>query len=176
MPQSDNHITCIISKEEFNGIFTQYYSELFYYAYGFVENQETCRDIVADAFGKAWEARSRLRPEGIRRFLYTMVRNISIDTLRHNQAASNYIEYMALAAEADEAGTPDEYEERITSMTLALNELTPRARYVLEECYFNNKKYAEVAQSLEITTHGVKKHIRSALTNLRKLLTREKNT
>ena len=45
--------------------------------------------------------------------------------------------------------------------------LPPKTRHVLEECYFNNKKYKEVADSLEVSTNAVKKHIVKALGLLR---------
>ena len=40
-------------------------------------------DLVQDAFLRLLEYRSMLRPETIRSFLYTIVRNIVIDYLRH---------------------------------------------------------------------------------------------
>ena len=46
-------------------------------------------------------------------------------------------------------------------------EWTVRTRYVLEECYFHRKKYAEVAENIGISINAVKKHIMKALNLLR---------
>ena len=49
-----------ITMDEFDRIYDKYYPQLFYYAYGFVEDSEICRDIVSDVFGQAWENVERL--------------------------------------------------------------------------------------------------------------------
>ena len=82
-----------ITIEEFDKIYSKYYSQLFYYAYGFVEDSETCRDIVSDVFGQAWENIERLERATIGSYLYSCVRNKCIDYLRHDQAARQYVEY-----------------------------------------------------------------------------------
>lgn len=156
-----------LTAEEFNGIFKQYYSDLFYYAYGFIDNQETCRDLVSDVFGNAWETRHKLKIDTIKNYLYTSVRNGCIRYLRHEQAAQNYIEHIIIAAQADDGIQPEEYEARITHMNSVIDELPEKTRFVLERCYYQNKKYTEVAEELEISTNGVKKHIMKGLSTLR---------
>lgn len=46
--------------------------------------------------------------------------------------------------------------------------LTPQTRHILEACYFQDKRYADVAEELDISTSTVKKHIVQALKVLRK--------
>lgn len=164
---NDNSQHKIISAQEFDGIFTRYYSDLFYYAYEFVEDQEACRDIVADAFSTAWENRTRYRAEAVGSFLYSCVRNKCIDILRHNQAARQYISQIEKIAEEEENISPEEQEEVLTNMKRIIALLPPKTRFVLEQCYFHNKQYSEVAQILEISTNGVKKHIMKAFATLR---------
>ena len=45
--------------------------------------------------------------------------------------------------------------------------MPPQRRFVLEQCFFHKKSYREVAAILGITTDGVKRHITTALRNLR---------
>lgn len=125
-----------ITIEEFDKIYSKYYSQLFYYAYGFVENSETCRDIVSDVFGQAWENIERLERATIGSYLYSCVRNKCIDYLRHDQAARQYVEYLQDVVEDDEGMTPEEYEERLRIVKQIISELPPRTRFVLEQCYF----------------------------------------
>lgn len=159
-----------ITIEEFDKIYSKYYSQLFYYAYGFVENSETCRDILSDVFGQAWENIERLERATIGSYLYSCVRNKCIDYLRHDQAARQYVEYLQDVVEDDEGMTPEEYEERLRIVKQIISELPPRTRFVLEQCYFNNKKYQEVAEILDVTSSAVKKHIMKALSILRERL------
>ena len=88
----------------------------------------------------------------------------------HDQAARQYAEYLQEAVEDEEGMTPEEYEERMNNVKQIISELPPRTRFVLEQCYFNNKKYREVAEILDITSSAVKKHIMKALAILRERL------
>ena len=159
-----------ITMDEFDRIYDKYYPQLFYYAYGFVEDSEICRDIVSDVFGQAWENVERLENATVGSFLYSCVRNKCIDYLRHDQAARQYAEYLQEAVEDEEGLTPEEYEERMNNVKQIISELPPRPRFVLEQCYFNNKKYREVAEILDVTSSAVKKHIMKALAILRERL------
>lgn len=159
-----------ITMDEFDRIYDKYYPQLFYYAYGFVEDSEICRDIVSDVFGQAWENVERLENATVGSFLYSCVRNKCIDYLRHDQAARQYAEYLQEAVEDEEGLTPEEYEERMNNVKQIISELPPRTRFVLEQCYFNNKKYREVAEILDVTSSAVKKHIMKALAILRERL------
>ena len=159
-----------ITMDEFDRIYDKYYPQLFYYAYGFVEDSEICRDIVSDVFGQAWENVERLENATVGSFLYSCVRNKCIDYLRHDQAARQYAEYLQEAVEDEEGLTPEEYEERMNNVKQIISELPPRTRFVLEQCYFNNKKYREVAEILDVTSSAVKKLIMKALAILRERL------
>ena len=81
-----------------------------------------------------------------------------------------YVEYLQDVVEDDEGMTPEEYEERLRIVKQIISELPPRTRFVLEQCYFNNKKYQEVAEILDVTSSAVKKHIMKALSILRERL------
>ena len=105
-----------ITMDEFDRIYDKYYPQLFYYAYGFVEDSEICRDIVSDVFGQAWENVERLENATVGSFLYSCVRNKCIDYLRHDQAARQYAEYLQEAVEDEEGLTPEEYEERMNNV------------------------------------------------------------
>lgn len=62
---------------------------------------------------------------------------------------------------------PDEIEERMRVVREYIDQLPPKTKLVLEECYFNKKKYKEVASALDVSTNAVKKHIVKALSLLR---------
>ena len=48
-----------------------------------------------------------------------------------------------------------------------VEELTDPTKTILKECYYENKKYQEVADEFGISTNGVKKHIMKALRLIR---------
>ena len=48
-----------------------------------------------------------------------------------------------------------------------IEELTDPTKTILKECYYENKKYQEVADEFGISTNGVTKHIMKALRLIR---------
>lgn len=62
----------------------------------------------------------------------------------------------------------DDTEERLSAIRSALDDLSPRTRLVLQECYMQKKKYKEVAEELDISINAVKQHIVKALQSIRK--------
>lgn len=155
-------------EKEFEKIFTENYSRLYYYALSYVHDSETCKDIVSDVFESAWEDYDRLSVKGkLAPYLYSSVGNRCIDYLRRQVIQDRYIEIQLKAAETHVFYPNTEMDERLERVARVIERMPSRTRFVLEECFFNNKKYREVAEVLEITTDGVKKHIVKALKMLR---------
>ena len=158
-----NHLTTDL----FNSLYRKYYEQRFYYAYGFTEDAEVCRDILSDVFERLWTNRKRISTDTAHSYLYQCVRNECIDHVRRQQLDRQYESFVKDAAATDATMEPDEIEERLQVVKATIEELPPKTRLVLEECYFNNKKYREVAESLEVSTNAIKKHIVKALGLLR---------
>jgi len=160
----------LIAEQNFNSAYNKYYEQLYYYAYGFIEDSETCKDILGDVFERLWANKDKMLTNTISSYLYSCVRHECIDYIRHDQTTRKYAESILKAAETEASSTPEELDERICIVRKAMNELPEKTRYVLEECYFNNKKYKEVADSLNISSNAIKKHIMKAFLILREKL------
>lgn len=156
-----------LTTDLFNSLYRKYYEQLFYYAYGFTEDAEVCRDILSDVFERLWANRRRIAPDTAHSYLYQSVRNECIDHVRRQQLNRQYESWVKDSAKTDESMEPDAIEERMEQVNATIEQLPPKTRHVLEECYFNNKKYQEVAEALEVSTSAVKKHIVKALAMLR---------
>ena len=63
--------------------------------------------------------------------------------------------------------SPEEREERLQRIEAFIEQLKDPTKTILKECYYENKKYQEVAEDFGISTSGVKKHIMKALKMLR---------
>ncbi|MCD7941346.1 MAG: hypothetical protein LUH50_15555 [Bacteroides intestinalis] len=44
----------IITTQDFERLFREYYSRLYYFAYDYVEDIETSKDIVSEVFATVW--------------------------------------------------------------------------------------------------------------------------
>lgn len=154
-------------KTEFDQLFKQYYPQLYYYAFSFVNNIETSKDIASDAFESVWQNFSQINKGTVTAYLYTFVRNKCIDYLRHQNIHEQYVELYTDITQHYVEQEYNEMDEKVASIRKAMLKLTPHTRHILEECYVQRKKYQEVADELNISTNAVKKHIIKALQVIR---------
>lgn len=158
-----------VSKKEslFQELFTTNYSRLYYAALYFVNDAETAKDLVNDVFAKLWEGFDGDTEIYTTAYLIANVRNLCIDYLRHSEVEIRYAQlYVKLHSEGLLA-EDDEKDERLDRIYKVIESMPARTRFVLDQCYFENKKYAEVAEILGITTDGVRRQIMKALEMLR---------
>lgn len=155
-----------LSKEQFETVYKTYYIRLFYYSFQFVADKEASKDIVNDVFEKIWSQRDELELETVSSYLYTLVRNRCLDYLRHQKVEQQYAELYHLIAQ-EEVDDSELYEERMARIEKIIAELGEPTKSIFTRCYFQHKKYAEVAQEYHISSSGVKKHIMKVLRLIR---------
>ena len=157
-----------ISLSQFEQIFREQYSRLFYYANDFVLDEEAARDIVSDVFTAVWNDRGRMILSTLPSYLMTSVRNQSISYLRKNAGRESFEPSEAMASlMADSEEDLSCLDERLEKLQHSLSHLPDKTRHVIEQCYYHDKKYAEVAREMGITSDGVKKHVVKAFRLLR---------
>lgn len=152
---------------EFEQFFKQNYSKFYFFTFHLIGDEEVSRDIVGDAFEYVWKCYRKSDVENWVTYIYSYLRNKSVDHIRHQLVHAKYAElYLQITREAEE-DRYEEVDERVLAIRKVLKELTPRTRLILQECYINKKKYKEVAEDLEISESAVKKHIVQALKVIR---------
>jgi len=157
-----------INLSQFEQVFREQYSRLYYYANDFVQDDEAARDIVSDVFTAVWNERSRMKLATLPAYLMTSVRNQSINYLRKNAGRESFEPNDAMATlMADNEEDLSTLNERLDKLQNILNQLPDKTRFVIEECYYHDKKYSEVASEMGISSDGVKKHIVKAFRLLR---------
>lgn len=168
MEQRDKKYNRQNSKEAFfEHFFRENYSRLYYYALNFIPEQETAKDIVSDAFRHLWEKSDDIVPETILSYMYTRVRNLCIDHIRHGQVEDAYItEHLSLTSEMDDESWL-ETESRIQKIMEIIETLPPMTRFIMEQNYLQRKKYREIADITDMSESGVRKHIMKGLEVIR---------
>mgnify|MGYP002313409543 CR=1 FL=1 len=149
-------------------LFKEYYPQLYYYAYHLINDIEASKDIVSDAFEFLWNNYGKVNKVTVKSYLYTYVRNKSIDYLRHQNVHQQFVQlYTNLTQDYVETDY-QEWDEKMLAIQKAMQKLTPHTKHILEECYVEKKKYQEVAEELNISVSAVRKHIVKALQTIRK--------
>lgn len=157
----------LLSEENFEIVYKNYYSRLYYYSFQFIADEETSKDIVNDVFERIWLQRNELKIETLALYLHTLVRNRCLDYLKHKKVEQKYEELYSIIMKQEVSDDLDLYESQMVRIEKVISELGEPTKSIFTKCYFQNKKYTEVAQEHQISISGVKKHIMKVLRLIR---------
>lgn len=157
----------------FEMLFRTYYQPLCSYAYSFLQDKEDAEEIVQSTFLLVWEKRDALAIRtAVKPYLYAMVRNACLNVLKHEKIKQRYAgDEIALADRGHDsvshtvAGNELEYRIKI-----AMDELPEQCRMVFKLSRFEELKYSEIAEQLNISVKTVENHMGKALRIMREQL------
>jgi len=160
---------------DLDSIFKEFYDRLVYFSLQFVKDKDQAQDIVQDSFIKYWHQKDTVIPNktAIKNFLYSTVRNASLNTIRHAKVVEDYIQQHS--TEPVEPPVIDAIiaAEVMAEIHSAIRSLPDSHRSVSVLGYFDNKKNQEIADELDMSVNTVKKQKQRALQLLRMKLTPE---
>jgi RNA polymerase sigma-70 factor (ECF subfamily) len=152
----------------FRFLFLDFFSPLCVFAHRYIEDWETCEDVVQDTFFKIWKNRKTLEINTSgKNFLITIVRNGCIDYLRKKDMEMAWRQeamFDKTALDTEELYTMTELE---TMLNTALSHLPENIRFVFEQNRFGGKTYAEIAAEQQISVKTVEAYMTKALKQLR---------
>ncbi len=156
----------------FRTLFTMHYQSLVNYARRYVRDVQTAEDIVGDVFLKIWDKRSELNiTTSLKAYLFKMVHNHSINYLKSHKVEATDVFSLSLVIRsnlmADAGVNADELRQSIEQ---AIRELPERTRDVFTMHRYDDLKYKEIAEILNIKEGTVETHMVRALKYLRKRL------
>ena len=171
----------ILDETIFEGLYYKYSDRLYNFAFRFVSDEHTAQDIVHEAYGTLWEKFEGKESDAWQALLFRIVRNRSIDTLRHQSSlrivsltdsfrnvCDEGLYQMDFAVNDSDRKTI--YDELTANIHSIMGKLPDRCREVFMMSRFQNMKNKENAAALKISEKAVEKHIHKALTVFRKEL------
>lgn len=171
----------ILDETIFEGLYYKYSDRLYNFAFRFVSDEHTAQDIVHEAYGTLWEKFEGKESDAWHALLFRIVRNRSIDTLRHQSSlrivsltdsfrnvCDEGLYQMDFAVNDSDRKTI--YDELTANIHSIMGKLPDRCREVFMMSRFQNMKNREIAEALKISEKAVEKHIHKALTVFRKEL------
>ena len=142
-------------------VFKEYYGRLCYFVYQFVPDKTIAEDLVQDAFLAYWDSKSKFsdHPRAIKDFLYTAVRNSSLNYLKREKVRERYFFRRQ----------EDDFEnekvlgaiikaEAMANLHKAVFQLPESCRKVFLLAYFQGLSNPEIAQELNISVNTVRNH------------------
>lgn len=130
-------------------------------------------DLVQETFVRLFNYRDRYRPTArFTTFLYLVARQVQVDYYRKQQRRAALVETLKNEPheEVPECGGIEEKRIRIEK---ALNRLSDEMRSVVVMSIYQDLKYAEIAEILDIPLGTVKTRMFHALQKLRKVMNNE---
>lgn len=157
----------------FEMIFKSYYSTLCRYANSFLEDPQEAEEVVQSSFINFWERRQSLDiTVSIKSYLYRAVRNSCLNVIKHERVKREHAQHEvfmqagSFEAPAQTLAT-DELEQRIYE---AMQKLPEQCRLVFQMSRFEELKYQEIADQLNISIKTVENQIGKALKIMREQL------
>jgi RNA polymerase sigma-70 factor (family 1) len=151
-------------------LFKEFFDRLAYFSFQLVKDKDQARDITQDAFVKYWNHRDTIlnHPIAVKNFLYTTVRNDSLNYLRHGKVIDGYVQ-LNNKTEPEQAPVVEAIiaAEVLAELNTAVQSLPDSYRLVSVMGYLEGKKNQEIADELDLSINTVKKQKQRALQLLR---------
>lgn len=154
----------------FEMLFRTFYQPLCNYAYTFVQDRDEAEEIVQNTFLNVWEKKDNLSIHtGVKPYLYAMVRNACLNVIKHEKVKQQHVAIELVVAEksADSVTRTVVAAELETRISQAMNKLPEQCRLVFKLSRFEELKYAEIAEQLNISVKTVENQMGKALKIMR---------
>lgn len=168
----------IEQKMDFSKVYSIYFPKLVRFAREYVVSIEDAENLVQDLFIYLWERQdlfdSLNNPNA---FLFALIKNRSIDFLRHKLVADNNKESIEDLKDRElqlKMYALEQFDENLLSvddieilLNNAINNLPDKCREIFILSRMEGLKYKEIADKLNISTKTVENHIVVALRKLK---------
>jgi RNA polymerase sigma-70 factor (family 1) len=160
-------------KTAFSYIFSAYYKDLVLFASTFTNDINTSEEIVQNVFVKFWENRQFISiDKSLKSYLLKTVQNKSIDWLRHLKIRDKYqidlIQHLDLVEnDTENYMLTSELEQSIEK---AISQLPEEIAEAFKMSRYDDLKYHEIAEKLNVSVRTIEVRIGKALNLLREQL------
>lgn len=154
----------------FEMIFKEYYQSLCRYAYSFLNNREEAEEVVQASFMGFWEKREALFVNSsLKAYLYQSIRNRCLNVIKHGKVKQQHAQHEAYMRVDHAESTSDEIlsNELEKRIYVAMQALPEQCRLVFKLSRFEELKYQEIADQLNISIKTVENQIGKALKIMR---------
>jgi RNA polymerase sigma-70 factor (ECF subfamily) len=157
----------------FEMVFRTFYQPLCNYAYSYVQDRDAAEEIVQTTFLNVWEKGDNLVfHTGVKPYLYAMVRNACLNLIKHEKIKKQHVDLqLAVADRSIESVTHTVMASELeANIQRAMEKLPQQCRLVFKLSRFEDLKYAEIAEHLEISIKTVENQMGKALRIMREEL------
>lgn len=156
----------------FEKLYHLYFPRLHAFSFKITNDSSLAKDVVQNVFIKVWETRSAFILENPEAFIYQMVRNASLNYVRHLKVVDNLkskvkdqylgeeLYYIDMVGNEPYILIEKELEGKIIEV---MNSLPDKCLTVFRMSRIEGLKNREIAEQLNISIKAVEKHISKAM-------------
>lgn len=160
-------------EQAYERLFRTYYESLCRYGYSVLKDMDEAEEIVQAVFLDLWEKRETTDIQiSLKAYLYKMVYNRSLNRLKHEKVKDEYKQYNHAQinqnpAQAFHLAIENELSGRIEA---AISGLPEQCQLIFRMSRFEELKYSEIAERLNLSVKTVENQMSKALRVLREKL------
>jgi RNA polymerase sigma-70 factor (ECF subfamily) len=157
-------------REAFKQAFDTCFEGLCRYAFTLVRDEDEAADIVQSMFVKLWERRAELDiKHAVRPYLFRSVYNQCMNQLEHRTVRDKHRDHseLNLSDSVEPEVFKEELDEKIKEV---VDKLPPQCRTIFIMSRYEELKYPEIAEKLNISVNTIQNQICKALKILREEL------
>jgi len=159
-------------EQAFGKLYQLYFPRLYAFSFKIINDSSLAKDVVQNVFIKIWETHSSFSFDNPEAFIYQMVRNASLNYVRHLKVVENLkskvkdqylgeeMYYIDMVGNEPYILIEKELEEKILQV---MNSLPDKCLTVFRMSRIEGFKNREIAEHLNISVKAVEKHISKAM-------------
>lgn len=157
-------------QKAFEALFHIYYSSLCNFSFRFLGDQNLAEEAVSETFVKLWVKRGEIAiNKSFQAYLYTSVRNQSIDLLRkYGNNKRNFVQYdLDIQTQNYSPEEEMQFQQLSENIEKGIEELPKQCKKIFLMSRDNQYSYQEIADKLGISLKTVKTQMYRAVKKLR---------
>ena len=150
----------------FEQMFKKHFKALHTYANTILRDEIAAEEIVQNVFLRLWEKRDHLQIQtSVKSYLYKCVHNDTLNQLKHQKVKVRYEDHAMyfMKGQKEETFHKIGLNELEECLQKSLNELPEQCRIIFQMSRFEELKYKEIAEVLDIPIKKVENQIGKAL-------------
>lgn len=161
--------TTVAIEHSFESMFKTHFQGLHAYARTILQDEAAAEEVVQQVFVRLWEKRSSLHIDrSLPSYLYRAVYNESMNVLKHREVRRQHHIYASSLGEPEHTDTNSvDYRELRQRLSEALNRLPEQCRTIFQLSRFEDLKYREIAERLNLSVKTVENQMGKALRIMR---------
>jgi RNA polymerase sigma-70 factor (family 1) len=157
-------------KKAYERVFKTYYQSLCNYACSLLKDIDEAEEVVQNVFFNIWNKREELQiSTSIKSYVYRAVHNDCLNKIKHGKVRRMYAEdyKSSMGGGFQDSAKVLEAKELGKQINEAIATLPEQCGLVFKLSRFENLKYSEIAEHLDISVKTVENHMGKALKILR---------